>query len=464
MTDHTLDTSSAAGISHISLYRAIWRWHFFAGVLVIPFMLNLAITGSLYLFKDEINESVFGYRYIVAEGTTTLKPSEIVAAAIAAVPGAKATNYKEARDARHSAIVSVSGTAGDRLVFVNPYTGAILDQVAPDNEFNWVVKKLHSLEYFGTFTNRLVEVVGGFALMLVVTGLYLWWPRQQTGGVLSVRGTPARRVFWRDVHAVTGAVAGVMIFFLAATGMPWTGYWGGQANAWLTAHELGYPAQLFDAVPSSSKSSHHVVEQPGWVVEDAPVPTSEMDMDDMPGMEHMAATPINLDQAVDVAEKAGIAHGFDMAIPGDGKGVYTASIYPDDLSRERTIHIDQYTGKPLVDISFGQYAAFGRWIEWGINVHQGQEWGLFNQLLMLATCLSIVLMCISAIIMWWKRRPAGRLGMPPMPPNKRVYFGLWIIAIAFGIIFPVSGIAIVVMVLVDHLLIRFITPLRRFLS
>ena len=52
-------------IDGVSLYRAIWRWHFFAGLLVIPFMLNLAITGSLYLFKDEINSTFFGYRYIV---------------------------------------------------------------------------------------------------------------------------------------------------------------------------------------------------------------------------------------------------------------------------------------------------------------------------------------------------------------------------------------------------------------
>ncbi|MBN9136430.1 MAG: PepSY domain-containing protein, partial [Phyllobacterium sp.] len=47
-----------------SLYRAIWRWHFFAGLLVIPFMLNLAITGGLYLFKDEIDNTVFAYRNV----------------------------------------------------------------------------------------------------------------------------------------------------------------------------------------------------------------------------------------------------------------------------------------------------------------------------------------------------------------------------------------------------------------
>ncbi|SCB61722.1 Uncharacterized iron-regulated membrane protein [Rhizobium aethiopicum] len=461
MTDQTIGSDPALTLGQISLYRAIWRWHFFAGLLVIPFMLNLAITGSLYLFKDEISDTFFAYRYVVADGSTTLKPSEIIAAATAAVPGSIASSYKEARDGTHSAIVTVLSNAGSTLVFVNQHDGKVLDKVASDNEFNWVLKKIHSLDYFGTFTNRLVEIVGGFALMLVVTGIYLWWPRCRTGGVLSVRGTPSKRVFWRDTHAVTGAIAGIMIFFLAATGMPWSGYWGSKANAWLTANNLGYPAQLWDAVPSSSKSTHHVVEQPGWIVENAPVPDSNMDM---AKMGHMQAQPIGLDAAVDVAKRAGIAPGFDMAIPSDDKGVYTASIYPDDLAKERTIHIDQYSGKPLVDISFGQYAVFGRWIEWGINVHQGQEWGLVNQLLMSATCLCVILMCVSAALMWWKRRPSGRMGVPPMPPKKSVYLGLWAIALIFGIAFPMTGIAIAVMILIDHIVLRLVPPLRRAFS
>ncbi|MGX1801745.1 PepSY domain-containing protein, partial [Brevundimonas naejangsanensis] len=32
-------------------YRAVWRWHFYAGVLVMPFLMLLTLTGGLYLFK-----------------------------------------------------------------------------------------------------------------------------------------------------------------------------------------------------------------------------------------------------------------------------------------------------------------------------------------------------------------------------------------------------------------------------
>ncbi len=38
-----------------ALYRAVWRWHFLAGLFALPFLLNMAITGGLYLFAPEIS-------------------------------------------------------------------------------------------------------------------------------------------------------------------------------------------------------------------------------------------------------------------------------------------------------------------------------------------------------------------------------------------------------------------------
>ena len=35
-------------------YRAVWRWHFYAGIFCIPFVVVLAISGAIYLFKAEL--------------------------------------------------------------------------------------------------------------------------------------------------------------------------------------------------------------------------------------------------------------------------------------------------------------------------------------------------------------------------------------------------------------------------
>ena len=46
-------------MSDSPLYRALWRWHFYAGLITMPFLVSLALTGGLYLFKDEIDAVVY---------------------------------------------------------------------------------------------------------------------------------------------------------------------------------------------------------------------------------------------------------------------------------------------------------------------------------------------------------------------------------------------------------------------
>ncbi|MHC5543085.1 PepSY domain-containing protein, partial [Singulisphaera rosea] len=36
------------------LYRVLWRWHFYAGLLVSPVLVVVAVTGGLYVFKGEL--------------------------------------------------------------------------------------------------------------------------------------------------------------------------------------------------------------------------------------------------------------------------------------------------------------------------------------------------------------------------------------------------------------------------
>jgi len=437
----------------LSLYRAVWRWHFFAGLLVIPFMLNLAVTGSLYLFKDEIDNTVFAYRNVVQPRGESLAPSLLTENAKAAVLGSKALRYQSPGVPTQSARITVGTPQGNVLVFVDPYSGAVLGKVGEKEEFSWVVKKIHSLEYFGLAFNRIVEAVGGLALVLVITGFYLWWLRRQTGGVISVRGTPDKRVFWRDLHAVTGAGAGALIFFLAISGMPWSGYWGDKLNTTLSGFGLGYPAQLWDNVPVSKLQTKQVLGNAGWTVENAPVPTSMS-----------SGTPVGLNQIVAAAKTAGMTPGFEVSLPAGKKGVYTAAVFPDDIARQRTIHFDQYSGKPLVDLKFSDYGAGAKAIEFGIGVHQGQYWGLANQLVMLATCLAIILASVSAVVMWWKRRPSGRLGVPPMPSQKSVFAVFTLVILAFGIAFPLTGFAVLAMLILDQLITRIPSPLQRVFS
>ncbi|MEZ2128857.1 MULTISPECIES: PepSY-associated TM helix domain-containing protein [unclassified Sinorhizobium] len=443
--------SGTAVRSPFDLYRVVWRWHFYAGLLVLPFMISLAVTGALYLFKDEIDAIVHSdlKRVAVQENVVMATPSAMVAAALAEHPGT-AIKFTDPDSPSASAEVTVNTESQGKLaVYVDPYSGRVLGTLPDRGTVMWTIRYLHSLKYFGPFTRALIETAAGWSILLVGTGIYLWWPRRQTGGVLSIRGTPKRRVFWRDTHAVTGIFVGFFIVFLAISGMPWSGVWGAKINEWANGSNFGYPAGVRVAVPMSDEHLDHVAKT-SWSLEQAQVPHS-------PAHGHGAA-PIGLDEAVATFDHLGLHRGYAVNIPTTPTGVYTGSVYPDDLARQRVVHLDQYSGKPLLDMSFADYGPLGKWLEWGINVHMGQEFGLANQLVLLAACIAIVVLAVSAGVMWWKRRPAGSLGVPPMPSDKRVFRGLLAILIAGGIVFPLVGMSLVIVLAFDWLYSRASKP------
>jgi uncharacterized iron-regulated membrane protein len=449
MTDMTVSTerASAASGTTSSLYRAVWRWHFYAGLFALPFLIILAVTGALYLFHHEIDGLVHAdLKRVEAQAAARTAPSALVAAALQAYPGT-AAKYLPPASPEASAEVVVKTSAGPKLsVFVNPYDGRVLGDIPDKGTVMGIIRQIHGLAFFGPIANGLIEVAAGWTILLVATGVYLWWPRGQSGGVVTVRGNPKRWTWWRDVHAVTGLFAGFFILFLAVTGMPWSIVWGKYVNEWANGSNFGYPAGVRVAVPMSDEHLAHMAGPTTWSLEQAHMPESS------------AATagggPIGLDSAVAIFDRLGLAEGYAVALPSGPAGVYTGSVYPDDLSRQRVVHLDQYTGKPLIDMSFADYGPLGKGLEWGINVHMGQEFGLANQLFMLAVCIAIVLMSVSAGVMWWKRRPSGSFGVPPLPSDRRVLRGVVGILAVGGVLFPLVGVSLMAMLALDTVLTR----------
>ena len=433
------------------LYRAVWRWHFYAGLLVLPFLITLSVTGALYLFRDEIDAMVHAdlKRVAAQEAAALSAPSAMVAAALAAHPGT-AVKFTDPPTPESSAEITVDTDLGQRVaVYVDPYGARVLGALPDRGTVMWTVRYLHSLRYFGPVARAAIEIVGGLAVLLVATGIFLWWPRRQSGGLVTVRGTPSRRVFWRDLHAVTGLFVGGVIVFMVATGMPWSGVWGAKVNQWANGHNFGYPAGVRVDVPMSDARLAEAGPT-AWSLAQARLPASAA-----PGE---AAAPIGIDRAVEIVDGLGLHRGYALALPSSPTGVYSASVYPDDLSRQRVVHLDQYSGAALVDMGYADYGPAGRWLEFGINVHMGQQFGLANQLLLLAACAAVIVLSVSAGVMWWKRRPARGLGVPPMPADPRVFRGVVALLAVGGVLFPLTGATLLAMFAIDRLVVRAGSP------
>ena len=153
-------------------YRTVWRWHFYAGLLVLPVLMLMALTGALYLFKAEIDDAVYRPLAQVSPSGGQASPDAWRTAAEQAAGGTATTVLIPARSDR-AIRVAVTRPDGDkRTVFVDPGIARVTG-VTPFGGVMETVKRLHSLVLFGTWANVVVEIVAGWTIILVATGVFL---------------------------------------------------------------------------------------------------------------------------------------------------------------------------------------------------------------------------------------------------------------------------------------------------
>ena len=159
--------------------------------------------------------------------------------------------------------------------------------------------------------------------------------------------------------------------------------------------------------------------------------------------------PLSLDAALVRFHALGLNPGASITLPEGPNGAYVGNWRPDRAEETRVVYLDQYTGALLGDVGFKDFGPVAKSIEWGIAVHQGQEFGAVNRYLMLLGCVAIVLLAVAAVMMWWKRRPAGTFGVPPAPDFPGAGKGFVTVVVAVGIVFPLVGASLVVAVLAN---------------
>lgn len=421
------------------VYRAFWRWHFYAGLIVLPVLMLMALTGGLYLFEKEISAALY-------RDLRTVTPAPVVSAqrwvdaAARAVPG-RVVIVAPPAGAGQSAKLTVETREGARRdVFVDPADARVLGSI-PEGGLMQTLKTVHSLAIAGPIPNLMVEIVAGWAIVMIATGFYLWWPRGRKGGVVSIRATPGKRVFWRDLHAVTGALVGLIVLFLAMTGMVWSQVWGAQIRQVAALPGLGRPA-----VPAGVAAHQHGRRQA------VPWSLQGMEMEGAAGTDHGSSGGI--DTVIAAADAAGLARPYVVTIPEAAGRAWSASAMADRVEDMRTLYV-QSDGAMVADVPFKAYGPVGQAIEWGVAVHLGREYGAPNRWLMLAGCVAVWLLGVSALVMWWKRRPKGRLAAPPGPSDRRAYWGLAAVIGPIAALYPLVGVSLVGVLAIDIAVRRF---------
>ncbi|MFF2890086.1 PepSY-associated TM helix domain-containing protein [Paenibacillus sp. NPDC057967] len=444
-----------------ALYQSVWRWHFYAGIIFAPFLIILAFSGSVYLFKPQIEAYLYKDMLTVREvGAAQMSIDEIIAKTKRAYPGTAVSSVEVSGDSAATIKLSASRNDVPTTMYADPYTGHIAGMMNSDKTFTAFFKKMHSqLVIGGTWANRLVELAACWAIILVVTGLYLWWPRnrfQIWGTILPRFSKPGSRQFWRDLHAVPAFWLSLFIVILIASGLPWSGILGGQIDRIANSTNTNYPpyALSFLDKPESVTLTKDIAEDVPWASENLPVPESSAG----------GYLKLKVEDLKTIADKQEVAPPYTISLPRGNTGVYTIATSHSRPGDNATLHVDQYSGAVLTDVRFDDYGIMAKVITMGIALHEGRLFGLANQILGLITALGVLLLALSSYFMWRKRKPSGKLGAPPRAKDKRITIGVLVIMLIFGALMPLVGLSIIVVILLDWLIIRHIKSLRAWFS
>jgi uncharacterized iron-regulated membrane protein len=461
-------------------YGAVWRWHFYAGILCIPFVIVLSITGTIYLFRPQIESwQERPFDRVPVETKQPMPYAAQVRAAVASVDGGTFAAVERASFASPSG-ETVAATRvmvdrnGERIrVYVDPVNNKVLGSVIENERFIRVVRRIHGELLLGKRGSYLVETVASWTIVMVLTGMVLWWPRKMTAaGVLYPRLLSRGKTFWKDMHSVVGFWASGLILFLVATGLPWSTFWGDYFKSvrrltntsvatqhWESGHE-GHDGHEGHRGDNTSKKSMMTIATPRTAAKGpswrsrVPDP-SRYQLDEIERVTQFAAT-LRFDPPVIISP------------PSEANSVWTVKSETANRPHRQTIHFDAAANKTIRHETFADQHWVDQIVGQGIALHEGQRFGWLNQLIALFATMALVMLSCSGLVLWWRRRDVN--GMAP-PASKRLnkttqnqlskprLTMLACVVLLLGAYLPLFGASLVIVLVLDWLVFSRFKPI-----
>ena len=419
------------------LYATFWRWHFLAALIVIPFVLWQSTTGTVYLWSEWwMDVSHPELRFVPVSEASALPSKQIDAAfraigvdaeqtgaislpeghehhggAAAKVSGQPVLQIVLSDDPRRSTSVIMQGADGlPYPVFVDPHTGRVLGTLTSVQWLPGVTRALHAGWPLGNPGNWLLELGDCWAIVMIVTGFYLWWPRGRSlWKALWPRFHAGPRLLLRDLHAIVAVTfVGVFLFFLISA-LPWTSFWGGQVLS-----------RVQDLLDQRSPA--------GFSIGGA-------------SAVQMAEFGSSIDAVARTARERGVAGAIAIQLsPWQGAPLFVTN-RTSSLSDDRTLTADVSTGAISGDFRNGDFPIIPRLVAVGIHVHQG-DFGPVNLWLNTIFAVSLIWLSVTGTISWWIRRPRNKMGVPP----RSTYpwpSGITLALGVTGVLLPIFGLSVV---------------------
>ena len=420
MTDATAPAQPESYATGGALYRLVWKWHFLASLYVLPFMAMLAVTGGIYLYKPQIENWLYAdYMHVTQTGPAL--PLEIQVDMVRAEHGiTRLRGITQYDDPTRSTLIEFNDAEKTRsYAWVNPYSGEVLGATARDDMPMRILRKFHGELLLGKTGTKFVELAAHWAVVMFITGAYLWWPRGQrslTKALSPPKGSPSRgRQWWRETHMFTGFLAVVLVVPILISGLPWTDVWGGGLSQIQKATNQSSQSMRFRGAPKSANNT---------------------------------GESVAYEAVLAIAREQGLAAPYEMRPPRKSDDAFWIRSASTQRQEQTELVIDQYSGQILKRVDFADQPIVAKTVSYGISFHQGELYGTLNLVQNTIAAVLALLLSITGFVAWWARKPAGSLGVPKAP-DAALSPAMIVLIVALSLLFPLVGASLIVALLID---------------
>jgi uncharacterized iron-regulated membrane protein len=372
----------------MNLKHWIGKIHLWLGLSSGLVVFIVAVTGCIYAFQSEIQDWVQPYRFVEKSAETILPPSEIWKKADAALPGKHLHGILYPTDNRAAQAIYYSFEEHYYyFVYVNQFTGEVQKVKDEFADFFRLVLDGHFYLWLPPEIGQ--PVVASFTLVflvMVISGLILWWPKKKKGADKSFKIRWDAR--WRrknyDLHQVLGFYVMIFALVFALTGLVWGFTWF--RDAYYAATTGGDKFVEYYA-PLSDYTQSYTSETPGidqvWLKMRAEYPDAEWIEVHPPDYEH---------------------------------GSFAANANPDASTYWKMDYryFDQYTLEELpVDHVWNRFheASIGDKLQrMNYDIHVGAIGGLAGKTLAFFLSAIIASLPVTGFLIWWGRKNKAKKG------------------------------------------------------
>ncbi len=374
-------------------FRALINWlHLWLGLSSGIIVFIVCITGSVYVFHQEIKDTTEPWRFVEPQNKAFVPPSQLIDTAKAYVPHHEPTGLTYEGKEGAAAVgfwINTNGKSKFVVVFMNPYTAQFIKKEEPlaKGQFNFFhfIEEGHTSLWLPKNIGR--PIVGSAVLIfvfLLLSGLIMWWPKKWNKTSLNknfkIKWKASFKRLNYDLHNVLGFYMLLFGLIIATSGLIWSFDW--------FAHSFYYVTSAGESKPEHSHP-HSDITQANLVQSDT-----------IPG----------IDQAFYLALQQQANPHRIYITPGlhDDDDAYEIVMYKyqGKFYNHNTYFFDRYTLEPL-RIKGDRYneTSFAQKLDMmNYDIHTGGIAGLPGKILVFLVSLICASLPVTGFIIWVKKK------------------------------------------------------------